>query len=158
MSVRFLFVFDLLFNLFRIALWPSVGKELSPWLFSCAIFVLVPSCLEESLSCLVFRAGCGIWLYRFLIIAFLSTLNCPLLIIVQVRDFYWQTMCWFQLPTFDIGLPTFEPLAGVCLTWFEFAAVSDYLVSGKYIHINYWFWKGNGKPRTITYWLVTLVL
>ena len=38
MFVRFLFVFDLLFNLFRIALWPSVGKELSPWLFTCAVF------------------------------------------------------------------------------------------------------------------------
>ena len=31
------FVFDLLFNLFRIALWPSVGKELSPRLFTCAV-------------------------------------------------------------------------------------------------------------------------
>ena len=32
-------VYDLLFNLFfRIALWPSVGKELSPWLFTCAVF------------------------------------------------------------------------------------------------------------------------
>ena len=41
--IRFLFVFDLLFNLFRIALWPSVGKELSPWLFTCAVFILVPS-------------------------------------------------------------------------------------------------------------------
>ena len=39
----FLFVFDLLFNLFTIALWPSVGKELSPWLFTCAVFILVPS-------------------------------------------------------------------------------------------------------------------
>ena len=38
MFVRFLFVFDLLFNLFRIALWPSVGKELSPWLFTCAFY------------------------------------------------------------------------------------------------------------------------
>ena len=37
MFVRFLFVFDLLFNLFRTALWPSVGKELSPWLFTCAV-------------------------------------------------------------------------------------------------------------------------
>ena len=32
--------FDLLFNLFRIALWPSVGKELSLWLFTCAVFIL----------------------------------------------------------------------------------------------------------------------
>ena len=54
MAVRFLFVFDLLFNLFRIALWPSVGKELFPWLFTCAVCdkkldyigkVIVPSCV-----------------------------------------------------------------------------------------------------------------
>ena len=29
--------------LFRITLWPSAGKELSPWLFTCAVFILVPS-------------------------------------------------------------------------------------------------------------------
>ena len=40
MFVRFLFVFDLLFNLFRTALWPSVGKELSPCLSTCAVFSL----------------------------------------------------------------------------------------------------------------------
>ena len=39
MYVRFLLVFDLLFILFRIALWPSAGKELSPWLFTCVIFI-----------------------------------------------------------------------------------------------------------------------
>ena len=27
MFIRFLFAFDLLFNIFRIASWPSVGKE-----------------------------------------------------------------------------------------------------------------------------------
>ena len=44
MFIRFLFVFDLLFNLLRVALLPSVGKELSPWLFICAFIfiVLVP--------------------------------------------------------------------------------------------------------------------
>ena len=31
-------VFDLLCNLFRIALWPSVGKELSLWLYTHAFF------------------------------------------------------------------------------------------------------------------------
>ena len=40
MFVRFLFVFDLLFNLFRIALLPSVGKELLPWLSTCAVFIV----------------------------------------------------------------------------------------------------------------------
>ena len=38
MFLRFLIVFDLLFNYIRIALWPSVGKELSPWLYTCAVF------------------------------------------------------------------------------------------------------------------------
>ena len=37
------------------------------WLFTCAVFILV------SLSHLVFRVGYGIRLFRFLIIAFLST-------------------------------------------------------------------------------------
>ena len=43
MFVRFLFVFD--FNLFRIVLWPSVGKELSPWLFTCPVFVFINAIL-----------------------------------------------------------------------------------------------------------------
>ena len=38
-----LFVCDLLLNIFKIALWPSVGKELFPCLFTCAAFILVPS-------------------------------------------------------------------------------------------------------------------
>ena len=41
MFVRFLFVFDLLLNLFRTALWPSVGKELFPWHFTYAVFIIV---------------------------------------------------------------------------------------------------------------------
>ena len=36
-------VFDLLFNLFRIAVWSSVGKELYHWLFTCAVLILAPS-------------------------------------------------------------------------------------------------------------------
>ena len=32
MFVRFMFVFDFVFMLFRITWWPSAGKELSPWL------------------------------------------------------------------------------------------------------------------------------
>ena len=40
--IRFLFV-DLLFNLFRIALWPIVGKELSSWHYACAVVYLPPS-------------------------------------------------------------------------------------------------------------------
>ena len=42
MFFRFLFVFDLLFDIFRIALWSIVGKELSLWFFACAVFILVP--------------------------------------------------------------------------------------------------------------------
>ena len=52
-------------------MWPSAGKELSPWLFTCAIFILVIRVSPR----LVFGAGCGIPLYQYLIIAFLSTLN-----------------------------------------------------------------------------------
>ena len=36
--VRFLLVFALLFILFRIALWPSAGKELSHCLFTCCFY------------------------------------------------------------------------------------------------------------------------
>ena len=38
MFVRCLLGFDLLLILFRIALWPSAGKELSPWLFTCYFY------------------------------------------------------------------------------------------------------------------------
>ena len=40
MFVRVLFVFDLLFNLFRTALYPSVEKQLPPWLFIYAAVIL----------------------------------------------------------------------------------------------------------------------
>ena len=36
-------VFDLLFILFTIDLWPCAGKELSLWLFNCAVSILVRS-------------------------------------------------------------------------------------------------------------------
>ena len=39
----FCWSFDLLFILIRVALWPSAGKELSPWLFTCVVFISVPS-------------------------------------------------------------------------------------------------------------------
>ena len=42
-SFIFLLVFDLLIILFRIALWPSAGKELSLWLSICIVLILVPS-------------------------------------------------------------------------------------------------------------------
>ena len=35
----FLLVFDLLFILCRAVLWPSAGKEVSPWLFTCVVFI-----------------------------------------------------------------------------------------------------------------------
>ena len=87
------------------------GKELSPWLFTCAvsfflfffsffsffffiyIYILVPSYLWVSLSSLVFRAGCGIRLYRFLIIAFVSTLTFS----VVIHWFIWRTSVWFWM-------------------------------------------------------------
>ena len=40
MLVRSVFVFDLLLILFRIVLWPFVGKELSRRLFTCVILIL----------------------------------------------------------------------------------------------------------------------
>ena len=67
-----MFVFDFVLILFRITGWPSVGKELSPclplvlFLFYAVSVVCVPFPLGV-------WAGCGIRLYRFLIIAFLST-------------------------------------------------------------------------------------
>ena len=33
----FLLVFDLLFILFMAVLWPSAGKEVSPWIFTCVV-------------------------------------------------------------------------------------------------------------------------
>ena len=49
MFVRFVFVFDLLFNLFRIALWPSVLERAVPlafhlfsFYFSAVVIVGVP--------------------------------------------------------------------------------------------------------------------
>ena len=62
-----------MFILFRIALWPSAGKELFLWLFICVVLILVPSCLYVSLSHLVFGAEYGIRLYPLLIIVFIST-------------------------------------------------------------------------------------
>ena len=40
---KIMLYYVMLFNLFRIALWPSVGKDQSPRLFTCAVFILVPS-------------------------------------------------------------------------------------------------------------------
>ena len=73
MFVRFLFSFALWLILFRIVLWPSVGKELSHWLFhlyclnfKCFLVVLVPFPFDV-------WVGCGTQLYWLLIITFLST-------------------------------------------------------------------------------------
>ena len=66
---------DLLFILFRIALWPSAWKELSLLALHLCCFNFSAVLLYVSLSHLVFGARCGIRLYRFLIIAFLSTMQ-----------------------------------------------------------------------------------
>ena len=53
MFVRFLFVFDLLFNLFRIALWPSVGFSLVLFLVKCRLNCrrhFLVSCLEHDME------------------------------------------------------------------------------------------------------------
>ena len=46
MAVHFLFVFDIVFALFMIAWWASVGKELSSWLLACAGFSWNNLCLK----------------------------------------------------------------------------------------------------------------
>ena len=49
MIIRFMVVFDLLFNLFRTALWPSVGKEhLCCFYFNAVLIVGIPF-------------PCGVW-------------------------------------------------------------------------------------------------
>ena len=67
MFVRFLLVFDLLFILFRVSLWPSAGKELSPWLFSCVVFIFS--------AVLVVRVPYpfGVWSRMWNSVAFLAT-------------------------------------------------------------------------------------
>ena len=66
------------------------GKEPSPWLFARVVLFLVPSPLYVSLSHLVFGAGCGILLYGFLIIAFLSTLDVVMLL---RKEFIYIILC-----------------------------------------------------------------
>ena len=61
----FLFLFDILFILFKIARWASSGKELS-YCFSLVMFYLMPSQLFLFLSLLLSWAECGM----FLIVAF----------------------------------------------------------------------------------------
>ena len=58
----------------RIALWTSAGKELSPWLFICVVFIF--SAVLVVHVPLLFGVWGRVWnsIYRFLIIAFLSTL------------------------------------------------------------------------------------
>ena len=73
MFVRFLFVFDLLFILFRIVLWPSVGKD-CPSAFHCSNFKCRLGCACPS-PVWCFWAGCRTRLYRLQIIAFLSTFH-----------------------------------------------------------------------------------
>ena len=76
MLVRFLFVFYLLFNLFKIALWPSVEKELSPVIFTCVVFILVPSfpvwCLGQDVEfdCIGSRSLPFIYFYSFPAVVF----------------------------------------------------------------------------------------
>ena len=87
--VRFLLVFDLLFILFRIALWPSAGKS-RPICFSLVLFsfsaVLVVRVLFQ------FGVWDRVWnsIYRFLIIAFLSTSDVVMLL---RKEFIYIILC-----------------------------------------------------------------
>ena len=58
-----------LLALFRIARWPSAGKELSSWLFASSVLHLLPSNVFVFLS----LSGCEIDSYPFPIIAFSTT-------------------------------------------------------------------------------------
>ena len=60
------------FIMFKIASWTSTGKELISWLSDCAVISLCRLDLFVFLSRMVSGEGCGIQLYRFLIIAFSS--------------------------------------------------------------------------------------
>ena len=64
-------VFDFLFILIRTDWWSSAGKELSSWLSACAVLLYAVITVGISFPS---GAGCGISLYRVLMIAFLSTL------------------------------------------------------------------------------------
>ena len=70
--VHFFSTLDVLFILFRIAWWPSVGKSVSRCLSAFAVLLdtVWIVCVFVFVSRLVPGAGCGIRLYRFLIIAF----------------------------------------------------------------------------------------
>ena len=73
MFVRFLFIYDFLSILLRIAWWPSCLERAVLLAFCSCCSYFMPSKLYVFLTYLVFRAGCGIRLYRFLIVAFLFT-------------------------------------------------------------------------------------
>ena len=78
--VRFRVVFEFLFVLFKIAWWPSAGKELSFWYSACTV-LRYPSIVL--LSLFVSGARCGIPSYWFLFIAFSSTFQWFYLLYLQ---------------------------------------------------------------------------
>ena len=66
---------------FKISWWSSAGKELlSSWLPACALLYLMLSLVFVFLSLLVSLVECGIWLYRFPIIAFSSAIYFPMIL------------------------------------------------------------------------------
>ena len=63
--------------LFRIALWPSVGKELSPWLFTCAVFCCCfVFCFLFFLSFFLFFVFFVFFVVVFFVCFFKCRLNC----------------------------------------------------------------------------------
>ena len=69
--VCFLFVFDDLLVLFKIAWWTSAGKKLTSWLSACAVllYVVLIFCVPFLYAVL---EGCGIHLYRLTLILLLT--------------------------------------------------------------------------------------
>ena len=61
--------------MFKVVSWTSAGKELISWLSDCAVISLCRLDLFVFLSHMMSGEGCGIQLYRFLIIAFSSTMK-----------------------------------------------------------------------------------
>ena len=66
------------------------GLPRVPFVNCCQFMYLV-------ISLLVLRAGCGIWLYQFLIIAYLFTFHSDRNIIFDD----WNSHCWLMFPWFD---------------------------------------------------------
>ena len=85
----------------RMCIWNNMQAYISELLWLCRVVALkslpvhsfnalIIPILRDCLQSLVLRAGCGIWLYQFLIIAYLFTLHIDTLVVpvVGVYEFH----------------------------------------------------------------------